>query len=398
MIDLVHNCKYFNQKLPWQFEHDGFGSLGITDAKLVMVSPDKYFEDVVSLVGTHTELDVYPHDNDLIEDMKQRVSEQMSAISNKESHKWDIPYILIDTSKENRSSQDGRHRMAVMKEMSIESVPCLYLYKTKKKKKNLQDQKLLLDSPDGYFLPEMLSENNGKMANGFLTLTNVVAARTGVQKYYGKEMFSNKETLNDVFYLERPAEEVFSAKTMASFNGIAFTDGHPKESRVTTKNQKELVKGIVTNPRKADYLDDEGNELLLVDVIVKDEELIKDIEKGKKQVSAGYAWDFDVIDRGARRLRIKNIIANHLALVGRGRAKSAMIMDSIEEDQIKEIILDEETKELNLNGGENMADEKVYKFSLKDSNEVIEARGFDSEEEAEEVVTQYFKEKNKEEQ
>ncbi len=199
--------------------------------------------------------------------------------------------------------------------------------------------------------------------------------------------------MNDIFYMERPASEVFSKETMASFNGIIFTDGHPEEGRVTSKNSKELARGIAVNPRKADFLDDEGNELLLVDIIVTDESLIQDIEKGKKQVSAGYAWDFDVIDRGAKRLRIKNIRGNHLALVGRGRAKSAMIMDN-DLDEIKEIILDEkEIKQISLDGGETMADEKLYKFSLKDSNEVIEARGFDSEEEAEEAVTQYYKSK-----
>ena len=396
MIDLSHNCQYFNEKLPWQFEHEGFGSLGITDAKLVMISPDQYFEDVVKLVGTHTEMDVYPHDANLIEDMKNRASEELTMSNNKDQWKWDIPYILIDTSNEKRSSQDGRHRMAVMKEMSIDLVPCLYLYKTKKRKKNLQDHALLLDSPEGYFLPEMLSPNNGRDAKGYLVCTEVVAARTGIQKYFGREMFLNKSTQDDVFYLERPASEVFSEKTMRSFNGAAFTDGHPKGGRVTSKNSKELSKGIVVNPRKADYLDDEGNELLLVDVIITDEKVAQDVEKGKKQVSVGQSWEFDVIDMSAKRLRIKDIIANHLALVGSGRAKTAMIMDSIE-DEIKEIILDEKIKPISLDGGETMADEKLFKFSLKDSNEVIEARGFKDETEAEEAVKQYYKEKNKEE-
>jgi len=396
MIDLNHNSPYFNQKLPWQFEHDGFGSLGITDAKLVMISPDKYFEDVVELVGTHTQLDVYPHDTELIEDMKQHVNTQLSITANKNAWKWDLPFILIDTSKEKRSIQDGRHRMAVMKEMKVELVPCLYLYKTKKKKKNLQDHELLLDSPEGYFLPEMLSANNGRDEKGYLVCTEVVAARTGIQKYLGKEMFTNKSVLNDMFFLERPASEVFAPKTMASFNGAAFTDGHPIGGQVTSKNSKEFSKGIVVNPRKADYLDDEGNELLLVDVIITDEKVAQDVEKGKKQVSVGYLWDFDVIDFGARRLRVKNIRANHLALVGKGRAKSAMIMDSAL-DEIKEIILDEKVKEISLDGGENMADEKLFKFSLQDSNEIIEARGFGDEAEAEEAIKQYYEEKNKEE-
>ena len=396
MINLTHNCQYFNEKLPYQFEHDGFGSLGITEVKLVMVSPDQYFEDIVKLVGTHTKIDVYPHDTDLIEDMKNNISQELTMAKTKDTWKWDIPFILIDTSKEKRSSQDGRHRMAVMKEMSIKSVPCLYLYKTKKRKKNLQDNALLLDSPEGYFLSEMLSPNNGRDEKGYLVCTEVVATRTGIVKYLGKEMFKNKSTLNDVFYVERPASEVFSKETMASFNGAAFTDGHPKGGRVTSKNSKELSKGMVINPRKADYLDEDGNELLLVDVIITDEKVAQDVEKGKKQVSIGYAWDFDVIDRIAKKLRVKNIIANHLALVGSGRAKTAMIMDSID-DQVKEITLDEEIKQISLDGGETMADEKLFKFSLKDSNEVIEARGFENEEDAEEAVKQYYNEKKEEE-
>lgn len=396
MINLSHNCQYFNEKLPHQFEHDGFGSLGITKAKLVMISPDQYFEDVVKLVGSHTEVDVYPHDKDLIEDMKTNVSKELIMTKNKDSWKWDIPFILIDTSKEKRSSQDGRHRMAVMSEMSIESVPCLYLYKTKVRKKNLHDHELLMDSPDGYFLSEMLSPNNGRDDKGYLICTEVVATRTGIVKYLGKEMFKNKSTLNDIFYVERTADEVFSEKTMASFNGAAFTDGHPKGGRVTSKNSKELAKGVVVNPRKADYLDEDGNELLLVDVIITDEKVAQDVEKGKKQVSVGYAWDFEVIDRIAKKLRVKNIVANHLALVGSGRAKTAMIMDSLD-GQVKEItLLDEKVKEISLNGGETMADEKLFKFSLKDSNEIIEARGFEEEIEAEEAVIQYLKSKEEE--
>ena len=398
-LDLNHNCSYFNKKLPWQFEHDGFGSWGITKAELVMISPDKYFSDIVELVGTHTELDAYPHDKKIIESMKSEVNEMTNSM-NKDSWRYDIPFVLIDSSKENKSGQDGRHRMAVMKEMNIESVPCLYLYKTKKKKKNMHDQ-TLLDSLESYHLSEMKSANNGKDEKGFFICTNVVAARTGVQKYYGKELGVIDPNLNDdIFYLERPPEEVFSDATMKSFNGAAFTNNHPEERRVTSTNSKYLMKGIVTNPRKANWLDDEGNELLLVDVIVSDEDTIKDIEGGKIQVSAGYSWDYDVIDLGARRLRIKDIRANHLALVNNGRAKSAMILDE-EINQIEEIMLDHKVIEeidLDAKGGEDMANETVHTFSHTGADgkkKILEVRGIEDKAEAKEFVTEFLKEEKK---
>lgn len=332
----------------------------------------------------------------------------------------------------------------------------------------------LLDSPESYYLTEMTSVNNGRDEKGYYICTNVVAARTGVQKYLGKELgVTDSSMLNDIFYLERDASEVFSKKTLASFNGAAFTDGHPTEKRVTSKNSKFLSKGIVTNPRKADFLDAEGNELLLVDIIVSDEDLITKIENGQKQVSAGYSWDYEVIDLKARRLKVKNIRANHVASVPRGRAGSAMILDE-EIVIIKELVLDEKggkadnmtpeeiakkhsvtvdsitnqltigikvemehtdnealareiasdhlfeipdyytrlqkmeedakkelkdgIKELKvIKGGETMADDKVFKFSLKDSKEHIEIRGYDTQKEAEVVAKEYFEQKNKEE-
>lgn len=263
----------------------------------------------------------------------------------------------------------------------------------------------LLDSPDEYYTSQVLSDNIRKDDNGFLILTNIVAARTGVQKYYGREMGVNDPSLHDeIFYLERPPEEVFSDETIKSFNSAVFTDGHPHtEKRVTSTNGARLIKGNLRNARKADWKDKNGNELLLVDAVIHDEKVIQDILNGKRQVSAGYSWDYDIINWEERKLKVKTIRANHLALVDRGRAGSAMILDEEaiqkldmvipldNKENIKQILIDEE-------GGEDMADEKVHKFSVGEKEEYREyhVKGDFTREEAEGLVRDLIDEENNE--
>ena len=58
--------------------------------------------------------DSLPSDDELTKSMVESASNMRFE---NEPFLYDIPYILIDTSGENLSSQDGRHRMAAMLQM-----------------------------------------------------------------------------------------------------------------------------------------------------------------------------------------------------------------------------------------------------------------------------------------
>jgi hypothetical protein len=257
---------------------------------------------------------------------------------------------------------------------------------------NLNFKTDLIDSPDSYFLTEMLSKNNGIDNRGFLVCTQVIAARTGVQQYYGREIGVLIDSMkNDIFYLERSADEVFHPDAIKSFNNAPFVDNHPTERIVNLDNYKNLAKGYATNARKADFKDKDGNELLLVDVVVTDKESIKLIQKGKKQISAGYSWKSEIVNLDKRIVKVKDIRANHLALVDHGRAGSTVILDN---DNIEPLFINDKKYE----GGESMSDVKpVHKFAHEDK--IYQVQGIENKDEARKVVTEFLKEskENKEE-
>ena len=166
------------------------------------------------------------------------------------------------------------------------------------------------------FYGSRISENRIRTPEGFLICKNVPIAKVGTQQYLGEELGLEgyENVLVDVI---RTEQEVFSPKTIASFEGKPFTDDHPEQSEfVTTENYKQYVKGHVTNVRRG-----EGNfsDKLLADIIVYDKTVIEEIESGRKrEISCGYGCDYD-IDENGNILQI-NITGNHVALVNEGRA------------------------------------------------------------------------------
>jgi len=77
----------------------------------------------------------------------------------------------------------------------------------------------------------------------------------------------------------------------------------------------------VQNPRRGEG---EHKQFLVVDLVIYDEETIKDIENGKREVSCGYNPDYlEILDDDGNAIPGRgeqaNIIYNHLALVDRGR-------------------------------------------------------------------------------
>lgn len=152
--------------------------------------------------------------------------------------------------------------------------------------------------------------------DGYL-VADARVARTGVQLYAGYEVGKPEMPVVRVY---RPDAEVFSRDTLASFAHRPVTNDHPAEP-VTADNWKVHAVG-----NTADEVARDGS-FVRIPLMVSDAAAIADIENGKRELSAGYTCDLafeagQTADGEAYDAIQKNIRANHVAIVRRGRAGS----------------------------------------------------------------------------
>ena len=160
-----------------------------------------------------------------------------------------------------------------------------------------------------------LSENiSRREPEGYLLCLNVPVARTGTQEYLPEELGlpagSGPPGLIPVI---RPAEEVFSKETIASFEGMPVTNDHPPDG-VDIGNIKALQKGHAHNVRRGSG---EERDLLLADLIITDPVLIGLIMDGKREISCGYTYE--LCEENGKYIQ-RRIRGNHVAVVDAGRA------------------------------------------------------------------------------
>lgn len=158
-----------------------------------------------------------------------------------------------------------------------------------------------------------ISDSISRTPEGFLICRDVPIARVGVQEYLGREI-GQTERPEEVFKVNRPAEEVFSPAAVASFEGKPVTENHPDED-VTSENYAQYIRGVVRDVRKGagQY---EG--CLVADLVVHDGALVRAIQDGKREISCGYncLW----VPTGDHTLEQREIRGNHVAVVDKGRA------------------------------------------------------------------------------
>lgn len=147
---------------------------------------------------------------------------------------------------------------------------------------------------------------------GYLICANVPIARTGTQEYGQDELGQDGDEIVQVF---RPEEEVFSTATMASFEGMPVTNDHPDDPEgVNIDNVQYLEKGHCQNVRRGTGKD---KDLLIADLIIKDQQTIDEIMDGKREISCGYTYE--LCEEDGRYVQ-RQIRGNHVAIVDRGRA------------------------------------------------------------------------------
>lgn len=165
-----------------------------------------------------------------------------------------------------------------------------------------------------------ISSERVKTDEGYLLVPSRIS-RVGIQVYLAIEMGLTDRDPKDTINVYRPPEEVFSDESLASFVNKPVTNNHPPEL-VNASNFKTYSVGHSGNEIVQDGM------FVKADLIIMDEESIRDIESGKSELSNGYLSDiewtpgvtpegesFDAVQR--------NIRGNHIAIVERGRAGPA---------------------------------------------------------------------------
>ena len=166
-----------------------------------------------------------------------------------------------------------------------------------------------------------ISENLGRTPEGFLIARNVVVSRTATripQLYKESELVQGGSDIKVPVW--RPRESVFDPASMASLEGKILCSPHPPVF-ISPQNVNTYQKGVVMNVRPGPVID--GEETLMADLVVTDQQLIDDILAGRlREVSVGYDCMYISGPDGDGYIQ-KNIVANHLAVCAQGRAGPA---------------------------------------------------------------------------
>lgn len=165
-----------------------------------------------------------------------------------------------------------------------------------------------------YFFTTRLGNTRYEMADGSLLCKDVPIARTGAQVYDESELPGIIGDDDGEIVVTRDADEVFRPETLASFEGMAFTLGHPKDM-VNPGNWKDYAHGHIQNVRRGTG---DQSDLMLGDIHIKTSEAIQKVTDGLEQISMGYDADYE--QKGPGQARQHSIIGNHCAGVPNGRA------------------------------------------------------------------------------
>lgn len=171
-----------------------------------------------------------------------------------------------------------------------------------------------------YFYTAKLGDTRFLQADGSLLCKDVAIARTGTQRYRPDEVDLIPGPDGSVL-VYRTEDEVFAPETIASFEGVAVTLGHPEDDEgnivfVNPSNFSELAHGHIQNVRRGTG---DKSDLLLADVLIKRQEAIDAVNSGLTDVSCGYDALYEQIAPGKGNQY--QITGNHLAAgIPRGRA------------------------------------------------------------------------------
>lgn len=152
--------------------------------------------------------------------------------------------------------------------------------------------------------------------NNFWFIENNPITKAGVYPYLGKQISQDCEP-DKIYYVLRPKEELFRKETLDSLRLIPLIDGHTMIGKDFTAPEDKGLDGTLGDNVSHDT-DTVYNDLKIISNKMKEE-----IQNGKKELSLGYFCRYDKQPgtyKGQRYDYVqRDIIANHLALVDKGR-------------------------------------------------------------------------------
>ena len=152
--------------------------------------------------------------------------------------------------------------------------------------------------------------------NDFWFIEKNPITKVGVYPYLGRQISQDCEP-DKIYYVLRPKEELFRKETLDSLRLIPLIDGHTMIGKDFTAPEDKGLDGTLGDNVSHDT-DTIYNDLKIISNKMKEE-----IQNGKKELSLGYFCRYDKQPgtyKGQRYDYVqRDIIANHLALVDKGR-------------------------------------------------------------------------------
>lgn len=185
----------------------------------------------------------------------------------------------------------------------------------------------LFDRATATYAPEQIGRTRYRTPEGYLMCMDVRLARTGPMLYTVDELGGKIESAGtNMITVLRDADVLFNPDTILSFAGKPVTNDHPIEF-VHPGSFQDASIGTCLNPRRGVGID---ADYLIGDLLICDQQAIKDIDDLKREISLGYDADVEQIKPGLGRQT--SVIGNHVAVVRRGRAgPSCAIRDGASE-------------------------------------------------------------------
>ena len=172
-----------------------------------------------------------------------------------------------------------------------------------------------------------------KDRNGFLHLEETPISRVQIAPYLGKQIDAKRQIglkPDKVYFVYRPAKELFNADTMKSFEGMPFRVGHQmlgEGGGNVKKVDNDKIDGTFLNVHRSK----ERPDYLMADIVIYTDRALKAIANGTKELSLGYrcAYVKQAGEYNGEHYDFvqTNIVANHLALVPHGRAGSSVCVE-----------------------------------------------------------------------
>jgi hypothetical protein len=179
-------------------------------------------------------------------------------------------------------------------------------------------------------------------ADGFLTAPATIAKAGNIQSYLASELDLPGDPKR-IVKLYRPREEV--AKAAPTFAKRPVTNGHPAGKWVDAENYTKVGVGF-SDPTVA-----MDGDLVNTVVNVRDKKAVLDLMSGKSGMSCGYRFAFDdskktTPEGAAVDGWMTDILGNHIAIVERGRGGPECVVADHEGANMKKIVVDGLTLEL----------------------------------------------------